>query len=297
MDIRSLREFITVVQEEGISAASDVLRISQPALSRRMKELEKELDTTLFARGNRGRTISLTEEGRLFYRRAQEIVELADRARDEMHQHAELEGTIHIAAAQSSVMRYIGRAATRIRIRYPRILFDMHDGNGLDNTERLNNGLADFGVLIEPIDMSKFDHLPLPGGDSFGILMRADDALASCERITPQQLETLPLVVSKGSIARRDLSGWYSGEGRHHLNIIGTMNLIYNMSCFVREGYGYALTNGGLIDTSEQSGLVYRPLDPPLTTRLSIAWRKDRELPAIAQVFLDQLREVVVEDA
>lgn len=292
MDIRVLRHFIAVVQEEGISAAADVLRMSQPALSRQMKELEEGLGVQLFVRGNRGRSISLTKEGRVFYRRARQIIELADRARAEVHMHDEVEGVVHITAAETAAMNYVGRAAALTRTRYPRVSFDLHDDNGPNNIERLNNGLADFAVVIQPTDMTRFDHLSLPQEDRLGIGMRADDPLAACSGITNERLKDMPLIVSAGTLERRDLSGWYALPTP--LNIVGTMNLPFNASCFVRNGFGYMLTLDHLIEEEPGSGLVWRPLEPPLGIRVSIVWRKDRELSRASQAFLQQLRVIVL---
>lgn len=292
MDIRVLRHFIAVVQEEGISAAADVLRMSQPALSRQMKELEEGLGVQLFVRGSRGRSISLTKEGRVFYRRARQIIELADRARAEVHMHDEVEGVVHITAAETAAMNYVGRAAALTRTRYPRVSFDLHDDNGPNNIERLNNGLADFAVVIQPTDMTRFDHLSLPQEDRLGIGMRADDPLAACSGITNERLKDMPLIVSAGTLERRDLSGWYALPTP--LNIVGTMNLPFNASCFVRNGFGYMLTLDHLIEEEPGSGLVWRPLEPPLGIRVSIVWRKDRELSRASQAFLQQLRVIVL---
>lgn len=293
MNINVLRHFIAVVQEQGISAAADVLQMSQPALSRQIRELEEDLGVTLFARGNRGRAIELTPEGVTFYRRAREIVELADRARAEVHRRAPLEDVVHIAAAQSNVMTLVGRAATRTRIAHPNITFALHDDHTPNNVERLNNGLADFAVLVQPTDLSRFDYAALPGGDHLGILMREDDPLAQSAAITQKVLPTLPLIVARGSIERRDLSGWLIGGSRQDINIIGTMNLLYNAACFVREGYGYALTPEGLVDEEPGSGLTFRPLDPPLQLHLCVAWRNDRDLSAPARAFLHEMRAVI----
>lgn len=292
MDIRVLRHFVAVVQEEGISAAADVLRMSQPALSRQMKELEEELGVQLFVRGNRGRSISLTKEGRVFYRRARQIIELADRARAEVHMHDEVEGTVHITAAETSAMNHVGRAAAQTRMLYPRVNFDLHDDNGPNNVERLNNGLADFAVVVQPTDMTRFDHLALPGEDQLGVGMRADDPLAAAVGITNEQLKDMPLLVSSGTLERRDLSGWYALPTP--LNIVGMMNLPFNASCFVRSGFGYMLTLDHLIEEDPESGLIWKPLDPPLGIHVSIVWRKDRELSRAAQAFLQQLRAIVL---
>ena len=248
MEIKILRNFIAVVQEEGVTAASDVLRISQPALSRQIKDLEEEMGATLFVRGNRGRALELTHEGQLLYRRAREIVELADRTKSEIASGEEIEGDVHIAAAQSSVMDVLAKAAVHVRELHPGIRVQLHDDYGENIVERLNNGLADFGVLVQPTDMGRYDHFPLPGGDQMGVLMRSDDPLVAKDGIRAEDLQGLPMIVPKGALVRRDLSGWYGADLRPY-HIVGTMNLAYNASRFVRAGYGYAMSLGGLVDT------------------------------------------------
>ncbi|MEE1295763.1 MAG: LysR family transcriptional regulator [Bifidobacterium sp.] len=294
MEVQTLRDFVAVVQEEGISAAADVLRVSQPTLSRRIDALERELGVRLFERGNRGHGIELTREGTVFYRRAREIVELADRATAEVHQREEIAGTVHIAAAQSRVMETLGRAAARTRAMHPGVTFDLHDGNGPDNAERLDNGLADFAVLIQPVEMGRYDHLALPGGEEMGVLMRDDDPLCAHDAIDPHLLPQLPLMVPVGSLARRDISGWSEqGAQAAPYDIIGTMNLTYNVACFVRAGYGYALCLEGTAGVGQGTGLAFRPLDPPLHIHLSVAWKRGRALAPAAEAFLDQLRQLV----
>ncbi|PJM78773.1 LysR family transcriptional regulator [Bifidobacterium scaligerum] len=292
MELKVLRNFITVVEEEGVTAAADVLRISQPALSRQIKELEDELGATLFTRGTRSRTLELTREGRLLYRRAQEIIELADRTASEIATEEEIAGDIHIAAAQSTVMRTVAKAMMQLRAKHPQVRVHLHDDYGGNIAERLDNGLADFGVLVQPTDMSRYDFLPLPGGDVMGVLMRHDYPLASHERITAADLKYVPVIAPYGVLVRRDLSGWLK-QGNEELNIIGTMNLLYNASCFVEEGYGCAICPAGLVDTSWQSGLVFRPLEPERHTQLAIAWKKSQPLTPVAAAFLDELRTVI----
>lgn len=292
MELKVLRNFITVVEEEGVTVAADVLRISQPALSRQIKELEDELGATLFTRGTRSRTLELTSEGRLLYRRAQEIIELADRTVSEIATEEEIAGDIHIAAAQSMVMRTVAKAMMRLYTKHPQVRVHLHDDYGGNIVERLDNGLADFGVLVQPTDMSRYDFLPLPGGDVMGVLMRHDHPLASHERITATDLKDVPVIAPYGVLARRDLSGWLK-QGNEELNIIGTMNLLYNASCFVQEGYGCAICPAGLVDTSWESGLVFRPLEPERRTQLAIAWKKSQPLTPAAAAFLDELRIVI----
>ena len=294
MEIKVLRHFIAVVQEEGVTAAAELLRISQPALSRQIKDLEEEMGATLFVRGNRGRSLELTHEGQLLYRRACEIVELADRTRSEIASGEQVEGDVHVAAAQTAVMDVLAKAAVHVRELHPGVRIQLHDDYGENIMERLNNGLADFGVLVQPADMSRYDHLPLPGGDRMGLIMRPDHPLAARDSVKPEDLQGLPLIVPKGALARRDLSGWYSGRMRP-FDIVGTMNLTYNASRFVRTGYGCALSLEGLVDTGEGSGLTFRPLEPTLRVSLSMAWKKSQPLTSAARAFLDCVCEVVGE--
>ncbi|WP_432624023.1 LysR family transcriptional regulator [Bifidobacterium sp.] len=292
VEIKVLRHFIAVVQEEGVTAAAEVLRISQPALSRQIKDLEGEMGATLFVRGNRGRALELTHEGQLLYRRACEIVELADRTRSEIASGEQVEGDVHVAAAQTAVMDVLAKAAVHVRELHPGVRIQLHDDYGENIMERLNNGLADFGVLVQPADMSRYDHLPLPGGDRMGLIMRPDHPLAARSGVKPADLQGLPLIVPKGALARRDLSGWYSGSLRP-FDIVGTMNLTYNASRFVRAGYSCALSLEGLVDTGEGSGLTFRPLEPTLRASLSMAWKKSQPLTPAARAFLDCVHEVV----
>ncbi|RSX52628.1 LysR family transcriptional regulator [Bifidobacterium callimiconis] len=292
MELKALRNFITVVDEEGVTAAADVLHVSQPTLSRQIKELENELGTTLFTRGTRSRTLELTSEGRLLYRRAKEITELADRTATEIAVREEVTGDIHISAAQSVVMRTVAKAMVRLHDKHPRVRVHLHDGYGVNITERLNNGLADFGVLVQPTDMSHYDFLPLPGGDPMGLLMRRNHELATHDRITAGDIKGVPVIVPHGVLVRRNLSGWYRYNGED-LNIIGTMNLLYNASRFVEEGYGCAICPAGLVDASGKSDLTFRPLEPPVYTKLAIAWKKSQPLTPASTAFLDELRAVL----
>lgn len=294
MEIQTLRDFVAVVQENGISAAADMLHINQPTLSRRIDALEKELGTRLFERGNRAHGITLTTQGTLFYRRAREITELADRASAEMHRCNEIAGPVHIAAAQSEVMRFIGQAATQTHVMHPAVTFDLHDGNGIDNTERLDHGLADFAVLIQPVDMSRYDHLALPGGEIMGVLMREDDPLCEYQSISPELLSELPLLMPQGTLARRDISGWAAqSPDVKPYTVVGTMNLTHNAAYFVQAGYGYAVVLQHTSDAGKGSGLAFRPLNPPLHVHLSIAWRKECRLSPACEAFLTQLRNIL----
>lgn len=292
MELRILRNYLTVVEEGGVTAAADVLRISQPALSRQIKELERELGSSLFVRGNRARELELTDAGRLMYRRAQEIVDLSDRAKAEILAGRVIVGDVRIAAAQSAVMRIVARAAVLMRERHPRVTVCLHDDSGANIVERLDSGLADFGVLVQPVDMGRYGSLPLPGGDPMGLLMRHDHPFASRTAVTAKDLEEVPLIMPKGVLGRGDLSGWL-GRYAKRINVVGTMNLMYNASCFVREGFACAVGPQDMVDTSPDSGLCFRPFEPAVSTRLAIAWKNGQPLSPAAEAFLEALQDVL----
>ena len=217
MELRVLRYFLAVAREESISGAAEALHVTQPTLSRQMMELEEELGKTLFLRGKR--KISLTEEGMFLRKRAQEIVTLVEKTESEFSAAEEtISGDVHIGGGETDAMRLIARAAHRLQSAYPHIAYHLFSGNADDVTERLDRGLVDFGVFIEPADLSKYDFIKLPVTDIWGVLMRKDCPLAARATIRPQDLLGLPLLASNQHLVKNEFSGWF-GEAEHHHDI------------------------------------------------------------------------------
>ncbi|HJC49409.1 MAG TPA: LysR family transcriptional regulator [Candidatus Anaerostipes avistercoris] len=291
MEIRVLRYFLTVVREESISAAADYLHITQPTLSRQIKELEDELGVKLLNRGKKNRKITLTDEGMLLRKRAEEIVTLADKTRAEFDAAEEIiSGDIYIGGGETEAMRLIARAAKKLQDSYPHIKYHLFSGNADDVAERLDKGLLDFGVFIEPANMEKYDYLRLPVTDTWGLLMRKDSSLASLNNIEVKNLKEIPLIVSRQSMTSNEFSGW----GRfdfNQLNIVATYNLVYNASLLVAEGLGYALCLDRLVDTTDSSELCFRPLKPHLEARLNLVWKKYQIFSKAGEKFLEKLQE------
>ena len=288
MELRVLRYFLTVAREESISGAAAALHVTQPTLSRQMMELEEELGKTLFLRGKR--KISLTEEGMFLRKRAQEIVTLVEKTESEFSAAEEtISGDVHIGGGETDAMRLIARAAHRLQSAYPHIAYHLFSGNADDVTERLDRGLVDFGVFIEPADLSKYDFIKLPVTDIWGVLMRKDCPLAARATIRPQDLLGLPLLASNQHLVKNEFSGWF-GEGYEKLNIITTYNLLYNASIMVEEGMGYALCLDKIVRTSGGSPLCFRPLEPKLEVGLHIAWKKYQFFSKAAEKFLECLQ-------
>lgn len=289
MDIRVLRYFLAVAREETINGAANYLHVTQPTLSRQLMDLEEELGKKLFLRGNR--KITLTEAGLFLRKRAQEIVDLADKTEEEFHAPDEsVSGDIHIGGGETEAMRLIARVARELQMENPHLRYHIYSGNGDDVTERLDKGLLDFGILIEPVDISKYDFLQIPAKDTWGMLMRKDSPLASLERITAADLLNLPIITSRQSMLSADFSKWL-GYNFERLHVVATYNLLYNASLMVQEGIGYALTLDKLINTSGDSPLCFKPLFPKKEVGLDVVWKKYQVFSRAAERFLQRLQE------
>ncbi|HCO71707.1 MAG TPA: LysR family transcriptional regulator, partial [Enterococcus sp.] len=260
MELKSLTTFLTVAEKETISAAAKHLHLSQPSLSRQLMELEKELGVTLFTRGNR--KITLTEDGLLFRKRAEEIVELLEKTRSEfLSPRDTIAGNVSIGAGETYVIQLLGKIIKEIQVEYPNVKFHLFSGNADEVKERLDKGLLDFGVVISPVDVKKYHSLRLPARDTWGVLMRKDSPLAGKEVITPKDLWEVPLITSRQSLVSSELSKWLKKD-MNKLTVVATYNLVYNASKLVEEGVGYALTLDKLINFTPDSPLCFRKLSP-----------------------------------
>ena len=289
MDIRVLRYFMAVTREESISGAAESLHMTQPTLSRQLMDLEEEIGKKLLIRGNR--RITLTEEGMLLRKRAAEILDLVDKTEAELTAPDEaVGGDIYIGGGETDAMRLIARIATDLHKSCPDIRYHLYSGNADDVTERLDKGLLDFGILIEPADMKKYDYIRLPATDTWGLLMLKDCPLAAHDFIRPEDIWELPIITSRQTTVSNEFSGWLKRD-YEKLNIVATYNLVYNASLMVEEGLGYALCLDKLVHTSESSRLCFRPLKPKMEAHLDIVWKKYQVFSGAADRFLKNVQD------
>lgn len=289
MEIRVLKYFLAVAREQNISAAAESLFLSQPTLSRQLKELEEELGKQLFIRGSR--KITLTEEGLLLRKRAEEIVELLDKTEKELSNSDEqVSGEIYIGAGETDGLRLIAKAAKELQEQYPQITYRIVSGDAVDITERLDKGLIDFALLLEPVDISKYSYLKFPVKDVWGVLMRRDCPLAKKKSISPKDLRDKPLIVSRQAVDGSELTQWLKNGGEQ-LNIVSTYNLVYNASLMVDEGLGVALCLDKIINVSGDSSLCFRPLKPRLEVGMSLVWKKYQVFSKAAEKFILKMQE------
>ena len=263
MEFRLLQYFLAIAREETILKAAESLNVTQPTLSRQMKELEDHLGKQLFIRGNR--KITLTEEGILLRQRAEEIVSLVEKTESEIMLFDEtLSGEVCIGSGETLGIEIICKAIQRVQEDYPRIQFHLFSGNEQDVTDRLEKGLIDFGMIIEPANIYKYNHLSLPYQDLWGIYIKKDHPLALKETIAPQDLMNVPLLCSSQELKYKQIENWANSYfSKYH--IIATYNLIYNASILTKECNGAVISLKNLIDTSNESSLCFRPLEPQIS--------------------------------
>lgn len=287
MELRVLQYFLTVAREQSISGAADFLHLTQPTLSRQLKDLEDELGKQLLIRGSR--KVTLTEEGMLLRKRAEEILNLVHKTEIEMTLAGDaMTGEVYIGAGETDSMREVARAARRVRQDHPGVHFHLISGDRQDILEQLDRGLLDFAVVLGGVDHARYDTLPLSGQDTWGVLMRRDHPLSQKDAITPNDLHDQPLLLSRQALTDGSLTGWFQ-EGSTALNVAMTYNLIYNAALMVDEGIGLAMTLQKLVNT-EGTKLCFRPLDPPLNIGMELVWKKYQLFSKAAEALMDQMQ-------
>ena len=293
MELRVLEYFLAVAREQNITAAAESLHLSQPALSRQLREMEEKLGKQLLIRGVKGsRKVILTEEGMILRKRAEEILSLVRRTENEITQSDEtIAGNVFIGTGETETVRLFAKVAKKLQQKYPDIRYNISSGNAEHVLEYLDKGLIDFGLLFTEIDAQKYEAIPVPIKDTWGVLMRKDSPLAEKETICPEDLWDKPLIVSHQKGDDRYLNQWLQRE-ESELHIVATYNLLFNASLLVDEGLGYALCYDKLINT-KGSNLCFRPFSPRLEARGFIVWKKYQVFSKAANIFLQYLREML----
>ena len=287
MEIRVLRYFLETAREGNMTRAAERLFISQPTMSKQLKELEQELGTKLFIRSNYN--IKLTEAGMLLRDRAEDILSLMDKTLEEFRSLEEINsGDIFVGALESETMSLFAETVRDLQKMYPRIRCNIYSGNLADVCERLDKGLLDFAIVMSYVDLSKYNYLKLPMKDSWGVLMRKDDPLAGKDRFEISDLAGLPLICSRQWIDR-EVPEWFGSDSKR-INITATYNLVYNGSVMVRAGMGYAVILDKLISTGDDSDLIFKPLSGVPQTEMYVIWRKYQTFTPVAKLLMEELK-------
>lgn len=289
MELRVLQYFLAVTREQSIVRAAESLHLSQPTLSTQIKAMEEELGKQLLIRGTKGsRKVTLTEEGMILKKRAEEILNLVQKTEREISLSDQfVVGDVYIGAGETDAVRFIARAARELYQTHPGIHYHIASGNSEFVLEQLDKGLIDFGIVFGSADQAKYNSIPLPYKDTWGILMRKDSPLAEKDGITPEDLWDKPLIISRQYSAE----SWIKRK-LSELEIIATYNLLFNASLMVEEGLGYAIGFDKIINTSGSSTLCFRPLSPKRQEGMSIVWKKYQVFSKASEKFIEKLKDL-----
>lgn len=287
MNISSLRRFMVVASEGNISRAAKLMELSQSTLSRQIIDLEEELGVTLLIRGNR--QVTLTEEGTYLLSKAHEIIALSDKTKLDLQSLGSLvNGEVYIGIGETAGMHVIADKINELKKQFNHFKFHFQRENEMDIIHKLENGLIDFGVISKPMNLSAYDAITLPLEDEWGAYFNRKHPLANEDTVTRDQLIGEPLILPKEEGVHNPMTQWF-GTSREKLNTVGTYELIYHASVLTQKNIGITVGLKDLIDTQNHSHLSFVPLEPTLTSTITIVWKKDQSFSPAAQVFLDYL--------
>lgn len=285
MELRVLKYFVTIAEEGNFTKAAEQLHVTQPVLSRQITNLEAELGVKLIERGKRKAT--LTEAGLLFRRRAESLLAMAERTEKEMADiKNDFAGEIVIGTAESSAQKVIPDLVRSFQDQYPNTRYRLIAGTADQIEEKMDDGIIDLGVLLEPVNLEGYDYIRLPFPERQGILMRADDPLAKQEFLTADEIKRLPLLLPERKEMNKGVEELLSTP-LWNLNVIATQNLISNAAFFVEKGLGYAFTIEGSVLNYDPMRFCFVPVCPERYTNSVLAWKKNRVFNATVRKFLD----------
>jgi len=290
IETRLIAYFLAIAREQSITKAANALHVTQPTLSKQMMDLEKQLGCRLFIRGKK--QITLTEEGHYFRRRGQEMLELMASTEASLRSSEQfISGEINLGCGETVHMGYIASMFARLHILYPEITLNLYSANTEAVLERMDQGLVDIGLLLNPPASEKYECLDIGCTDRFGLLMPKEHPEAQKGSVSIEDLKRFPLIVSTQTFSRYEQSSFPLSEKEMH--IVSTYNLLYNATFLVQEGIGYALTLEGLANTGG-SALVFRQIEPPVCAPWKLVTKRFQPQPPAVKVFLDLFREAAV---
>ena len=292
MELRVLQYFLAVAREQSIIRAAESLHLSQPTLSTQIKAMEEELGKQLLIRGTKGsRKVTLTEEGMILRKRAEEILNLVRKTQREIALSDEVVvGDVYIGTGETDAVRLIAQTAKKLYQTYPGIHYHIASGNAEFVMDQLEKGLIDFGLIFGAVDQVKYNCIEIPLTEVWGVLMKKDSPLAEKTAVSPEDLWDKPLILSRQEYSSGAFSSWIQRE-LSELEIVATYNLLFNASLMVEEGLGYAVGFVKIINTTGSSKLCFRPLNPRREAQMSIIWKKYQVFSKASAKFMAQLKE------
>lgn len=296
MELRTLRYFLAVAREENMTEAANVLHVTQPTLSRQIGDLERELGVELFDRTNR--SCVLTSDGMRLRQRAEEIISLVEQTEGELaDRELGIAGNIRIGAGETRAMQVVLDAFADVRRDYQGVTCELYTGNADAVEERLERGLLDFALVLEPVNLEKYEWIRMPDANRVGLAVSANGPWGTLEVATPADVAKMPLLISSRTSNKAvDLVSWSGGAfSFDELDVVGSFDLIGNASHLVRSGVACAMGIDHLLQVDDASDLRFVPLEPSLKIASFVIWKKYRLRSRACEEFLRRLELAVRE--
>ena len=287
MELRVLNYFLMVAREENITKAARLLHVTQPTLSRQIAQLEEELGVKLFRRGNHN--ILLTDEGMLLKRRAQELVSLAEKTKRELSHDEQVNGVVSIGSGELKSMQFLSDIIVSFRQKYPKVKFEIYSGNSDNIKERIERGLLDLGLLLEPVDIGKYDFVRTNVKEEWCAIVNETSPLAKKEVLTPQDFGNTPLILTRRELVQNLIYNWL-GEYANEDNMVASGNLLYNMAVLAKAASGAIIA---VKLDCEYKGLKYVPLSPKIESDTVLVWKKTQTFSRATEAFIKYTIEML----
>ncbi len=280
--------FLTIAEEQNVTRAAQILHISQPALSRQLSQLEQELGCTLFERGKR--KMELTDDGILLHRRAKEIISLVSITEEEIkHRSSEIEGRVGIGAGELSASEELAAMVGEFSKDHPKVVFEIFSGDADQVSQRIDSGLLDIGLFLEPVDKEKFEYLKMGEGEHWVACMAPDNPLSRQQFVTASDLGNRALLLPSRLGVQSELAHWFGSEFEN-IDARFVSSVGVNGQLLVKKGFAVSVTTEGHAKYLDGRYFVYRPLRPAITSGVVLAWKRDVARGAAARAFIDYVR-------
>lgn len=246
------------------------------------------MGTKLFVRGTK--KITLTNEGILLRRRAEEILELADKTAKEIAQQKEqIEGTISIGSGDLASVQILSKIMDSFSKIYPNVDCELYTATADHIKERIDKGITDIGLLLEPIDLSKYEFIRFAKPEQWVVLMPCDSPLTQKEAISPLDLLDTPLILPYRLNMQSELANWF-GKSFDHIHILCKSNLTSNTAILVQEGLACALVVNASTQFWDSTKIQSRPLSPAIQSTTALAWKREQPFTYATEKFIEFAR-------
>lgn len=291
MELRHIRYFVVVAEECNLTRAAKRLMIAQPPLSRQIKDLEEELGTQLFVRKSKG--LELTEAGHHFLSYATRILQLSEQSVEDLHNMEDgLQGTLYLATVEGMAPRFLSEQIKKFHARFPKVEFNLWNGNTDDVCHRVHNGLCDIAIITAPFDEESLEGVSV-GKEPWIAMIPKDHPLAALkgEYIDLVKLAPYELLIPSRISRLNEIQEWFKPYGSKP-KVIGRLAHMINAYELTRAGVGIAIYPEAAASYGASDEIVVKKLkNPRVMAEYILIHSRNSELSMVAREFWSMVIE------